>query len=637
MFDVAGESPVRIGQSAPLDRWIWSGTYADEHLYVICGAEPRRTREPEADLCLYNVADPQRPILVARVEHLKAAAVAVAGGFAYMACASYRWGELSIYDVATPSAPRWVSSVPLRGAPVSVAASGTHAYVALQADQAGLAMGQQPGLVVIDAAEPSSPQVVGFLPVPIAPAEASSVTPLAVLGTMVYVGLGGDILDDRGVHIVGSWGAVQFIDAAQPSAPRLVSTLDGLDGAVRTIGVLADSILVVLTVASERYPMTLAPAASTLRTVDVRDIEQPAILGTITIEEASDGLALVGPRSIAAHNSGNLWLADLADARAPRTIGSFAVTPFVIARAVDAADGQAHVVAWRDHVGGTGWHADALAVDGADSTTLSISSRVEVTVPPDWLSDDVVIASGLTYVAKGGAVLVLDMTAPGGPRRVATMGDSFGVPLRLAASPDGLLAIGRHIDEIGLRLIDTRIGPTSEVGRAAVATYGVAVGRHGTVFAVTDCDGRGYYPPCLDAFALQPGGARSLGRVGRIDLPDHLGGLAEAQVAVAGDAVVVGDVGLAFFDARDPRSMRLGHVQELGIVAYDASASGTRVFVAGERAVDVYDVADADAPELIARAALPFQPAGIAADGPDGAWITNEAGLWRVAFGRPWQ
>ena len=72
-------------------------------------------------------------------------------------------------------------------------------------------------------------------------------------------------------------------------------------------------------------------------------------------------------------------------------------------------------------------------------------------------------------------------------------------------------------------------------------------------------------------------------------------------------------------------------ISTLGEARFDSPLSRA---VSDQARVPWHIVQDPTAPP---KEQMLFEPAGIAADGPGGAWITNSAGLWRVAFGRPWQ
>jgi hypothetical protein len=176
---------------------------ADGYAYVACG---------EAGLQIVSLADPTAPVVVGSVDTPgEAYGVAVAGGYAYVA--DYTAG-LQVIDVSDPTLPAIVgardTSDHAHG--VALSAGGTLAYVADGAD----------GLIVLNIASPTDPRIVG------SESTEGYALGVAVLGTCAYVAASGSGLQ-----------VIDVTNATQPVLRGGVRTVDFARGVAHAAYVAA--------------------------------------------------------------------------------------------------------------------------------------------------------------------------------------------------------------------------------------------------------------------------------------------------------------------------------------------------------------------------------------------------------------
>jgi hypothetical protein len=119
--------------------------------------------------------------------------VAVSGTYAYVADAN---SGLLVIDIANPASPQIVGSVDTPGHANGVAVSGTYAYIA----------DYDRGLQVIDIANPQNPQIVGSVDTP------DLARGVAVSGSYVYV--------------ADAYSGLVVIDVTNPQSPQIVGGAD---------------------------------------------------------------------------------------------------------------------------------------------------------------------------------------------------------------------------------------------------------------------------------------------------------------------------------------------------------------------------------------------------------------------------
>ncbi|MCE9580033.1 MAG: hypothetical protein K8W52_43355 [Deltaproteobacteria bacterium] len=249
-------------------------------------------------LRIVDVADPAHPVEVAHVApelpELYEGYVDVrplpAGGRRYALVASDRFGVV-VVDVTAPASAAIVGHVGLSRWATSLAVRGTTAYVAAYAGEVEM-------LEVWDVADPLHP--VARSAVAIAPGSR-----LEVDGDHVYAGGG-----DTGLTI---------IDVANPDAPVVRSRY-------QHAGPRADAAVSVTTVGAQRIAVVSdARWAGTVQLVDVTDDRAPHELASWQTRSpiAPGGVIAVGSRAFVADDQDGVRVLDLADPRAPQSVGWF--------------------------------------------------------------------------------------------------------------------------------------------------------------------------------------------------------------------------------------------------------------------------------------------------------------------------
>jgi hypothetical protein len=173
---------------------------------------------PPGILAFYDVSDPRRPVLQARVtdEHTErfreahSLPVALIGDSQYVAIQTI--DGMQLWDLTDPLNASYVSQIDLPGVE-----GGDYENVAWQADWHGRYLyvaGANQGLYVIDAADPANPELV--VQVPTGQMGGFRIGPLFARGSYLVVGN----MDQD--------GAISVLDIARPDQPALLGTIDGL-------------------------------------------------------------------------------------------------------------------------------------------------------------------------------------------------------------------------------------------------------------------------------------------------------------------------------------------------------------------------------------------------------------------------
>lgn len=218
---------------------------------------------------VYDVSSPRSPVFLGSAGG--AADVAVQGTHAYLATGS----GLSILDLADPSSPQTVGSLPV-GSSGRIEVSGDYAFLA----------GASEGFHVVDVSDPANPLAVASLPT------LSSPNDMFLADPWVYL-----VNDD----------SLEVVDVGNPAAPQIV-------GALNSPGWFSSSV-----VASSGT--AYVTANGTLTMVDVSDPQDPQPAGTVPMANQVWGLAVDGP-VLYAHGRATLSVLDISNPVSPVFIGS---------------------------------------------------------------------------------------------------------------------------------------------------------------------------------------------------------------------------------------------------------------------------------------------------------------------------
>lgn len=304
-------------------------------------------------LRVVDVSNPAQPREVAAydTEGTYATGVVISGTIAYIP--TYLSGssphDLHILDISDPLHPARLSTVDTDGVFREVAVQGQYLYAA-----------DEWGLRVIDVADPSAPEEIGF----------------ALIGGEQDQASDGVTVDGGWAYVaVAEWGMYIF-DITTPSEPRLVGIFDPPSG-VTSIAVSAGMAY-------------LSNCFEGLRVVDVSEPASPVEMGHADTPGYSMAVALSGSRAYVSDGGGGLQVVDISDPVSPALADSYDTNGFAYHAAV--VDGQIYVA---DSQGGLVILEQATGLAGTPGSLLPlpqvvkkqpISAAHPVTIPNQVLS-----------------------------------------------------------------------------------------------------------------------------------------------------------------------------------------------------------------------------------------------------------
>jgi len=466
----------------------------------------------ESGLTIFDISNPLAPAPLGGVDTQRANALAVDGGYAYVADDA----GLVIVSVADPSHPTIVGSLPTYSAAVSVAVSGRYCFVGEQyygtidvvdcldpsapsvvttmtvhtpwdlalSGNLLLAADDQWGVVIHDVTDPLNPVWLGYC------LTWGIAADLAVTGTIAMVGDGEagvttvDFSDPanpvvvgslavrtraRKVAVLGSLGLV----AAQSGGLQVVSLVDvespwpvGMWGAAAgNMGI----------VATDDY-LYLSALASGLRILSLADPSHPILLGTANTSGLAYDVALAGSHAIVADYWNGVAVVNVADPAHPVITGTLALTAWPQAVAVSGT------LAYLATDNGGYLHIVDFSAPSAPSLRGSVSMYYDAM--------DVAIAGDYAYVAnERDGLRIIDVSNPDAPFAAAQFDPEEEV---WSVTVEGSYAyLG---EEWGLRIVDISnpLAPVS-VGRVELPDL---------VYHIAIQDGIAYLANFMDALSV---------------------------------------------------------------------------------------------------------------------------------------
>ena len=348
------------------------------------------------NLLVLDITNPAASVLVGAAA-INAVHVAVAGNYAYVAC---RTSGFKVVDISIPTAPVVVGSVDTPHIALSVAISGSHAYVA-----DGIK------LQVIDISNPFAPTIVGAANTPFS-------MDVEVVGNFAYVISHVD---------PNSFSTFQIFDISIPAAPSVRSSINVTNDVTR------------LAVANNHA--YFSDEIGGMMSIDVSNPVSPLIRDTIETRMAFD-VAVTGNRALLAIDSG-LLVVDISNPASLEIVGTVPLPassfddPRGIGLSGDLAvvahlDTGVHIVdimspvmpplagsmdspgrAQRMVVNGTrGYLADLFGLIVMDLSNPVAPSLIG-DFPTQGLTRDVLVIGNYALVADGTLLLVLDVSNPG--------------------------------------------------------------------------------------------------------------------------------------------------------------------------------------------------------------------------------
>lgn len=235
-------------------------------------------------LLIYDLADPSAPVFLASVPVGQATSVSVTGLIAWVGTWS---GRLVAVDLTDPALPDWRSDLSLAPHAVGVDARGDTVAVASWSGTTGSDPGW--GLTLVDGADPEDPDQLSNLPTP---------------GTALDVRLG-----DGVAWIADGPHGLQPVDSTSLSAPTLGDPID-VGGDALGVDLSTDAVVVA---AGEAGLVLVDPGSH-------------AVLGTlVALDGEAEGVTVEGVQAWVATGTGGLAVVDLSNPADPTLLFEEAV------------------------------------------------------------------------------------------------------------------------------------------------------------------------------------------------------------------------------------------------------------------------------------------------------------------------
>jgi hypothetical protein len=345
-------------------------------------------------LDIFNVSNPASPVrtstsaVVIGSGHL-ATGVDLANGLAYVTIGS---GELKIYSVgtSTPSQHGTVSDDFL-GQAIAVAG---HVGVILGKDIPTNTV----RLEVLDLADPTTPEVVGKLPMTV---------PTISPGNGVALNSGGTLA----VAVMGTDG-IKVVDLTNPAAPFVRGTYNTPGSA---FGVALNS------TATLAY---VADGSGDLQIVNISNPSSPTLAGSLSMVGSQVDIAVAGTTAYLAAQNGTMQVVDVSIPSAPVFKGSALLSGYGCRVAVE---GTLAAVLSKDNAN------DYLDIIDVSNPTSPVRTG-SVVIGPVGTAYGVALSNRLAYVAANTQGLqIYDLAAPATPVLSSTLeivGDALGVTVQ---------------------------------------------------------------------------------------------------------------------------------------------------------------------------------------------------------------
>ena len=503
-------------------------------------------------LTIYDISIPESPQLVGLCDTPAGYRfLALSGDYAYVAGTSVPAGDavsLYIIDVSDPITPVLAATYGSFDHFRDVAVSGSHAYLAC-------CVGSEWGVMVLDITDPVHPQEVGFCPTP-------------------PVGNGQQIVVSGGYAYLRTQEGLRILDISDPFAPVLVGSCPETGGG-RPVAV------------AEPYACVgcWGPVYWGLVVVDISDPTAPVLVGVCSEVDYTENVTVSGDYAYPVGGSG-FQVVDISTPTAPVRVG------------VCAISGNATGVAVSGDLAYVGASGGFSLIDVSDPT-----APTQIGLRTTWGDASEVIISGrYAYVAAMNAGLrVIDMADPAGPVEVGTCSGWCIRHIALAGSyvfgatrPGGIVAIDvsdpTNPTEVG-RWLSTDWCCPPRIAISGHYAYLAMLGEGGVmVIDISDPAS-----PMPVAFCPTSG--------------PHCG----SEIAISGIVAYLSTwAGVDMLDISDPL-----HPEQIGMVpgalgpmpgaewACDITVSGSCLFVASDRILQIFDISNPALPSLVTEVELP--------------------------------
>jgi hypothetical protein len=431
------------------------------------------------------------------------------------------------------------------------------------ADHLAYVASEEYGLVVLDVADMSAPQVLGAADVPFVGRFIALHPPYAVVS---------------GPTADGQAAALRVLDVSVPDQPVIIGTLTTAEvPAFYEVAVNGSGSVAVV-----------ATGTAGIWTIDLRNPYAPAHLGTYNTTGFAQGVAIDGTRAFIADGSTGLVVVDLTNPAQPGFLGSKAFT------GGSAAD--VTVVGTWAYVADTSWWLRVLDVSGATPTLVTSRSLSG--------SADRMAAAGtrLALLGTNSANDILEIftiASPGAPAREST------VALGAVGSAQGLAFVGDDVFvanmTAGVRVFDVSVAASPMLQGTASDTFlGTTIAQAGAVVAVAGTD---QVQNTATLKILDAATVHEVGSLSTAVVTTFAGVALNASGTIA--AVSLGPLGIWVVDLSNPAApLHVGTYDTLGY-AQGVAISGTRLYVAdGSTGLVVLDISTPAQPTFLGSRAF---------------------------------
>jgi hypothetical protein len=473
--------------------------------------------EPGEGLTVLDISDPANPRRVGGHPSISSP-LTVSGGFGYVPAYS---AGLRVLDLSDPTNPREVGSYLEEGASIgAVAVAGPLACVTIAP------VDSVARLAVLDVSDPANPRKLGEYKVTNYLGHR-----IAVSGNRVLVA------DDSHGLLV--------IDIADPAHPRRIGGYDGRFFGVAAIGTLAwvaddDACLLALETGKPAVLRQVGGYPTTGRTYQVR---------------VADARAYVLDRTA------GFEILDLSNLAEPERLGAYSTSPYRV-NDVAVAGGHAFLASGGASIGNQWLNGEGVVV-------LDVSNPAH----PDRVGSYPDLGAAWRLAVQGGYAYVLDSPDPPGVPDVVPAQGLVVIDVTEPAAPRRIASYGEGTWISDLTLVGTRayvVGDTLDIVEVATPSNPVRLGRYqaertgGICLAVQEPYAYVGWNKAVEVFEVgDPANPRPIGRLEVNGLPARIA-VADGYALVANTGGADGGAGLWLLDISDPvRPRRVGGYSSL--------------------------------------------------------------------------
>lgn len=338
--------------------------------------------------------------------------IAISGTYAYVA--NYIAGALQVFDVTNPATPTLVGSVATGSLPYAVAASGSFVYVVNEGSGT---------LQIISVSNPAAPAVVSTIAVGPSPRAVAVSGSYAYAtggsGSLVVVNvsnpaaplIAGSVAYSSSAFSVAVWGSYAYVadaltlrvfNISNPAAPSLTASVStgNNSGVVGSVAVSGD------------YAYVVGDSGNPLRVFNISNPLAPVLTGSITAGARPISVAVSGPFAFVGNfGSNTLQAFDITNPAAPILAGSIGTGSAPRCVAVSGSTVyvgnetsrtlQVFTAPARVSLRFPPTQASLAGADGSGLTSLSASNIVSGTLADGLLSTNVVLKNAASTTFTG--------------------------------------------------------------------------------------------------------------------------------------------------------------------------------------------------------------------------------------------